>query len=159
MPRTLDIDATASKATFNVKKLGFINVSGHLSGISGTIQFASENLSDSLFDISVPTKSINTDNEKRDEHLRNQDFFSVDQYPEITFKSTTVGQEGGQYFTSGHLSILGATKEVRIPFSFEEGAFEGSFSLNRLDYALGKKFPSFIVGKTIQISIFCKTNP
>ncbi|MEM6845437.1 MAG: YceI family protein [Bacteroidota bacterium] len=153
----MEIEGAESKASFSVKKLGFITVTGDLSNISGTIHFDPDDLSSCLFDINVPTSTINTNNEKRDEHLRTQDFFFVEQHPDISFQSTVVGQENGHYFTSGNLHLLGTTQEVKLPFSFEEGVFKGDFSLNRFDYALGKKFPSFFVGKTVQISIHCKT--
>ncbi|MEM6698578.1 MAG: YceI family protein [Bacteroidota bacterium] len=156
--KDIKIKVAESKASFSVKKVGFLNVTGELSKINGTIHFDPDNLSSSTFDISVPTATINTNNEKRDEHLRKEDFFSVEQYPEITFKSTSVRKANGQFTTTGNLTLLGVTKAIEIPFTFKDGVFEGNFSLNRLDYALGKKFPAFFIGKTINVSIHCKTN-
>ncbi|MEN1786206.1 MAG: YceI family protein [Bacteroidota bacterium] len=152
----LAIVVAESSATFRIKKLGFMTVNGDLPNIDGKIHFDPTDVSNSSFDIRVPTSGINTNNEKRDEHLKTQDFFAVEQYPEITFKSTSVEEESGQFSTTGNLQLLGKTKEINIPFSFNDGVFEGNFSLNRLDYALGTKFPSFFVGKTVQINIYCK---
>ncbi len=157
MSKEKKIETAASSVSFKVKKFMVKTVAGNLSDINGTIRFDPNDASNGSFDISIPAASINTNDKKRDEHLRNQDFFSVEQYPEITFRSTAVQQENGGFSTSGDLRLLGVTKTIKIPFSFKDGIFEGNFSLNRLDYTLGKKFPSFIVGKNIDISIRCKT--
>jgi len=61
------------------------------------------------------------------------------------------------YRAIGDLSILGVTNEISIPFSYSDGIFSGTFTLNRLEYGLGIKFPAFIVRKTISISINCIT--
>jgi len=58
----------------------------------------------------------------------------------------------------GNLTMLGITREVSIPCSFANGVFVGHFVLNRSDFRLGEKFPAFIVGKAIQITIKCKIN-
>ncbi|MEM8909453.1 MAG: YceI family protein [Bacteroidota bacterium] len=153
----LSIKPGESRVAFSIKKLGFFTVKGNLSELNGTIRFDENDLSNSVFNITVRTSTIDTNNEKRDEHLKNQDFFNVTKHPTISFVSTFVGQENGNYFAKGQLSILETTKEISIPFSFKAGVFEGHFSVNRLNYGLGKQFPSFFVGKRVQISIVCKT--
>ncbi|MEL0215520.1 MAG: YceI family protein, partial [Burkholderiaceae bacterium] len=74
----------------------------------------------------------------------------------ISFQSTKIITEKEQFLAIGQLTILNKTNEVSIPFSYENRSLNGNFSLNRLDFDLGVKFPSFIVGKTVQISINTK---
>ena len=155
--KILTIDSSSSEAAFSVKKVGFITVKGTLSDFSGQITFDKEDVENSSFEVSVNTNTIKTDSAKRDEHLRNQDFFDVDNYPNISFKSTSIQSSGTQFKALGNLTILQTTKSIEIPFNYDNGIFSGHFSINRLDYLLGQKFPSLIVGKTIQISISCKT--
>ncbi|MEM9986858.1 MAG: YceI family protein, partial [Bacteroidota bacterium] len=102
------------------------------------------------------TAQISTDNPKRDEHLRSQDFFAVDQYPSISFKSSSIDKRGDGYLVRGHLTILDATQEILIPFSFNSDTFKGQFVLNRLDFGLGKKFPTFFISNAVEVSIDCK---
>jgi polyisoprenoid-binding protein YceI len=113
-------------------------------------------LADAKLNVCVSPATINTGNPKRDEHLKSQDFFHVDEHPQICFQSTSVKSDKNGYRVNGKLMMLGVTKEISIPLSFSEDVFSGSFSLNRLEYNLGKKFPAFFVGKTIEISIKCK---
>lgn len=153
---TLKIDTLTSKVQFSTKKLGFLTVRGTLSDFSGRISFDKDDVDNSLFEICVSAVTISTDNPKRDEHLKNEDFFFVKNHPSICFKSTSVQKENGNYIAVGKLTILETTKEVSIPFTFNKDIFSGQFSINRFDYDLGKKFPAFVVGKTIQISINCK---
>lgn len=154
--KILQIDNALSKANFSVKKVGLITVKGSLSDLNGEIIFDKNDLKHSSFDVNLSPITVNTGNTKRDEHLRSEDFFYVKNHPNIQFKSTSIQAVNDAYQVVGNLTILGTTKEISIPFSFENNVFSGSLSINRLDYNLGKKFPTFFVGKTIQISIHCK---
>jgi len=145
-----------SKVEFTVKKLGFLTIKGSLGDFSGEIYFDKKALDQANFNVSVGTSTINTGNTKRDEHLKSKDFFHVSEHPKIHFQSKSIKSISDGFEMLGQLTILGRCQEVAIPFSFHQGLFKGSFSLNRLDYKLGEKFPTFIVGKTIQISINCK---
>lgn len=150
------IDTTSSQATFTVKKLGLITIKGTITDFSGQIEFDPKKLDDSSFDINLKVATINTGTNIRDEHLRSADFFSVDTIPHIHFKSTSIEKSGNKYHATGQLTIIETSKEVRIPFEFENGTFKGALSLNRLDYNLGKKFPTFFIGNPIDIAITCK---
>jgi polyisoprenoid-binding protein YceI len=154
--KSLSIDNSSSEVFFSVKKLGFLTIKGTISGFKGTIAFDQSDLSNSSFDVCVSAKTITTGNPKRDEHLKSKDFFSIEEHSTICFKSSTIKSQNGQYIAIGKLSILNIIQEIEIPFQYQEGVFKGLFSLNRLDYNLGSKFPAFIVGKTIQVSINCK---
>jgi polyisoprenoid-binding protein YceI len=153
---SLTIDTANSEVAFAVKKLGFLTIEGTLTDFTGEIAFNKDALDEATFTVSIGASTIDTSNAKRDEHLKSKDFFHVNEHPKIHFQSTSIKSSAKGYQAIGKLSILGHSKEVSIPFSFEQGAFRGEFSLNRLDYKLGEKFPAFIVGKNIKISINCK---
>lgn len=154
----LKIDAVNSHVSFSLKKLGLLTVKGNISGFIGQITFNEEDLNHSSFDICVHAATITTNNQKRDEHLKSEDFFSVKKHPDICFKSSAIRKKNGQFRALGTLTILKTSRAVEIPFDFKEGVFEGQFSLNRLDYNLGSKFPAFVAGKTIQVSINCSVH-
>ena len=153
---TLTIDPQNSKVSFRVKKLGFLTIVGSITDFTGEVSFSKEALADANFNVCVSPSTIDTGTTKRDEHLKSKDFFFVNQYPTVCFQSTSLKSVNNGYRATGNLTILEVTKEVIIPFSFSEGAFVGQFDINRLDYKLGEKFPAFIVGKSIQITINCK---
>ena len=153
----LRINVVTSKVSFSLKKLGFIPIKGELSGLTGKVHFDKTNLRGSSFDVTLNTSTVHTNNKQRDEHLRKEDFFFVTTYPLIAFKSSSVHEENGIFLAKGNLSLLDTTKEIQIPFTFKDGVFKGECSLNRLDYGLGKKFPTFFIGQTVQIFIHCET--
>ncbi|SMG48007.1 Polyisoprenoid-binding protein YceI [Marivirga sericea] len=154
--KALAIDTSNSAVSFKVKKLLFLTIAGTLTDFSGEITFDSDDLDQAKIDVSVGASTIDTGSSKRDEHLRSKDFFHVNEYPKIKFQSTSIKSHAQAYHAIGKLSMLGVEREVSIPFSFDQGRFKGAFSLNRLDYKLGEKFPAFFIGKNIQISIDCK---
>lgn len=80
------------------------------------------------------------------------------EFPKISFKSTTIQQEKNHFVAIGKLTILNNTKEVSIPFSHENGYLNGTFSIDRSDYKLGVKLPSFVAANTVQININYKIN-
>lgn len=155
--KNLSIESTDSAVSFTVKKLGFLTIKGTLSDFTGTLAFDPTDLANSSFEVCVSTASINTGNPKRDEHLRSQDFFSSEEHPTICFKSSSIQPHEEHYKAIGKLSILNTSQEIAIPFQVQEGTISGEFSLNRFDYGLGSKFPAFFIGKTIHVSIDCKT--
>src|SRR5580693_9516283 len=76
-----------SSVLFKIRNLGF-NVSGSFSGLDGNIQFDPNNLATCNFDVSIDANTVNTDNNMRDNHLRNETYFDVKNYPRIRFVST-----------------------------------------------------------------------
>lgn len=150
------IDTSQSKVSFQIKKIGFLTVKGTIVDFQGNIVFNENELGKSNFNVSISPITIDTGNAKRDEHLKSKDFFYVKEYPKISFQSTKIIKEKEQFLAIGQLTILNKNNEVSIPFSYENRLLNSNFSLNRLDFDLGVKFPSFIVGKTVQISINTK---
>lgn len=155
-PNALTIDTQSAKVLFEVKKLGLLKIKGSITDFTGEVRFEEDALDKANFDVCVSPSTIDTGNAKRDEHLKSQDFFHVNKHPKICFQSTFIESNSKGYQAIGILSMVGVSKEVSIPFSLENEVFKGKFSLNRSDFNLGEKFPAFIVGKSIQISITCK---
>jgi polyisoprenoid-binding protein YceI len=131
-----------SSVQFKIRNLGF-NVNGSFSGLDGNIQFDPNNLTAANFDVSIDANTVNTDNNMRDNHLRNETYFDVKNYPRIHFVSTklTTSNKTGILFIFGKLTIKNQTKEISFPFTatpFSEGfLFKGTFKINRKDFGVG----------------------
>ena len=131
-----------SSIRFVIKNFGF-NTNGSLAAPTGDISFNPEDLSKSSFNISIKSESINTDNENRDEHLRNEDYFDVKKYPLIRFVSSSMRatNKKGDYSVTGTLTMKDKTKEITFPFSAVKNGngylFTGSFRMNRRDFNIG----------------------
>ena len=151
------IDSEKSTVSFSIKKLLLLTIKGQFSSLSGTIVFDENHPENSSFDVRVGSATVNTQNEKRDEHLRTADFFDVQNHPTIAFRSSSVSQEGGGYLAQGQLQLLGQSQALSIPFTYQDGRFEGTFELRRSDYGLGRKFPTLVVGDAVRVNIHCTT--
>jgi polyisoprenoid-binding protein YceI len=109
------LDGSHSRVGFTVPHLVVSSVSGRFKVISGTVALDEANLAKSQVSITIQTNSIDTDEPKRDEHLRSPDFFDVAKYPTITFESTKITPAGGtKYKLQGNLTLHGVTKPVTL---------------------------------------------
>jgi len=162
-----EIDKAHSSIYFDVRHT-YATVRGQFEDFSGTLQFDPDNMAVSSVKFEVKTKSINTGIPKRDNHLRSEEFFAVNQYPSMTFHSTSVKQkEGNQYTMVGDLTIKGKTNKVEIVFTYfgmrenplKKGkmvaGFETRFSIDRLEYKVGpgKYFEMGVIGRNVDILI------
>ena len=129
-----------SSIKFKVKNFGF-NSSGIFSGLSGTIDFDPERPEESKFDVSIDANSVNTDNESRDNHLREETYFDVKNYPKIRFVSSKITGKGGNFSVTGNLTIKKKTKEISFPFTITQEKdgylFKGDFEINRKEFGIG----------------------
>jgi polyisoprenoid-binding protein YceI len=108
-----EIDAAHSQATFAVKHMMISTVKGHFNVLSGSLNIDEQNPANSWVEAQVEAASIDTRDANRDGHLRSPDFFDVEKYPVITFKSTKVEHvEGNEYKVTGDLTIRDVTKPV-----------------------------------------------
>ncbi|MEM1321569.1 MAG: YceI family protein [Bacteroidota bacterium] len=148
------IDSEASKITFEISNMGLNTVEGTFGGMNGTVQFDSQNLANSRFDVCISAESVNTGIDKRDKHLREEDYFAVAQYPNICFRSSTISQTAEGFVAEGTLTMRGVSKEVRIPFTFANKTFNGTLTVKRKDYNIGPG-GGFMVGKTVEMEIIC----
>ncbi len=147
-----------SKIHFTIKNFG-VNTGGDLSGLKGNIYFDPINLGASNINVSVDVKTIDTDSENRDEHLRSDSYFDAEKYPQIIIKSTKISTtnktKSGWYYFTGTLTMHGITKEISFPFTATPQGdgykFSGEFELNRLDYAVGET--SAVLSKTVNVSL------
>ena len=112
---TYQIDPAHTSAQFKVRHMMIANVKGEFDKVSGTVNFDPANPAASTIDASIDVASISTRDEQRDAHLKSPDFFDVEKFPVITFKSKRVTATGGDSFTVvGDLTIHGVTKEVEL---------------------------------------------
>lgn len=130
------------------------DASGVFKEISGTITFDPANLGASKLVLKIKVESINTGNGLQNKHAKSDEWFDAAKYPYIEFVSTKIEKTSEGYKAIGKLEIHGVTKEVTIPFTFvkkgTKGTFVAKFSVNRIDYGVGKKGND--VAETIKIT-------
>ncbi len=140
--------------TFTIKNAG-INVKGSFASMNAQVAFDPENLSDSFFLVKIPVNTIKTGIKGRDKHLKKSKYFATEQYPEISFKSTSISKTTEGFLVKGNLTVKATTKLIEITFvrKAQDGitTLEGSLELNRRDYAVGKG--SLILGNQVKIKI------
>lgn len=156
------IDADKSFVKFRVRNLGIRTVYGTITGMQGAVKFNTQNLDSSYFDVTVDVNTINTAEEKRDAHLKNEDFFETDQWPTINFKSFQITDHDSVYSVTGDLTIKDVTKQVVVPFLIIETdstiTFSGSAVVDRLAYNVGIDYNNFKIGYNVNVEIICVVN-
>jgi polyisoprenoid-binding protein YceI len=118
-PMNLQIDRAHSEVGFDIRHF-FNKVHGKFTDFDGTIVYDPKNLTASSVAVTIRDTSIFTANDRRDNHLRTEDFFWVEKYPTITFKSTKVipGKDDKHFQVVGDLTIRGVTKQVTLDTEF-----------------------------------------
>jgi polyisoprenoid-binding protein YceI len=111
---TFEIDSAHSAAQFTVKHMMVSNVRGSMGKVTGSINYDPKNLAASSVKATVDVLGINTNEPKRDEHLKSPDFFDASKYSTITFESTKWWQEGDKVKVAGNLTMHGVTKPVTL---------------------------------------------
>jgi polyisoprenoid-binding protein YceI len=145
-PEVFEIDPVHSAVLFRTKHLNVSHVYGRFDDFSGKITVDDENLANAKVEVTVKAQSLNTGNQKRDDHLRSPDFFAVAQFPTITFTSTAVKKTGETYAVTGNLTLHGVTKSVTVnmqklgkgpgPQGKTFIGFEGTLDLNRTEFGM-----------------------
>lgn len=140
---------------------------GKFEDFEGTITVA-ENIADSKADVTIESASINTGNDDRDGHVKGDDFFAVEKYPELTFTATSFDvDEASNGTVTGDLTIKGVTKPVTLdveteglaedPFGNTRFGFEATTKINRLDYGIDFNAPlktgGVLVSEEIKIEL------
>jgi polyisoprenoid-binding protein YceI len=175
---TWGVDSAHTEVNFSVKHF-FTPVSGTFEEFEVTLDYDSENPEKSIVEAKIPVASVNTGNEKRDNHLRSADWFEADKYPYITFKSTSVKATGnGQLVARGQLTIKGESREVDLPITLlgkqelpeqmqqmmggtkEVASFQASTSIDRNDYGVGvgNWAATMVVGGDVNIEILVEAH-
>lgn len=156
------IDKDKSYVKFKVRNMGIRDVRGTITDMQGTVKFDSQNLDSAIFDVSVDLNTINTADEKRDAHLKNEDFFEIEKWTTINFRSLQITEQDSFYSVTGNLMIKDVTKGVTVPFSIIETdstiTFIGSGIVNRIDYNVGVNYNNFKIGYGISLDIVCVVN-
>jgi polyisoprenoid-binding protein YceI len=143
---TYSIDPGHSEVGFSIRHM-VTNVRGRFNDFSGTVNMDPKNLPKSSVELHIKAASIDTAVPDRDKHLRGADFFDVEKYPEITFKSESIAPAGkDKYNVTGTLTLHGVSKKVTLPVSFlgqakdpwggTRAGFETATTLNRKDYGI-----------------------
>lgn len=144
---TWNFDIPHSSVGFTVTHLVIAKVHGKFNDFGGTIEFDGKNVESGSIDVAIQMASIDTDNEKRDNHLKSPDFFDVDNFPVMTFKSRKiVDEEGNNFKIIGDLTIRDVTKEVTLnaehhgtvkdPWGGTRAAFSATGKINRQDFGV-----------------------
>lgn len=144
---TYQIDSSHSEVGFSVKHLMISTVRGRFSGVRGTITIDEQDTSRSSVDVEIDAATIDTREEKRDAHLRSPDFFDVEKYPTIKFRSRRIEPLGGNRIrVTGDLTIRDVTKEVvlegadegrgRDPWGGERAGFSATGTIDRREFGL-----------------------
>ena len=159
-------DASHSTVGFSVKHLVITSVSGSFKNYSVTVHSDKEDFSDAKIEVVIKTGSVYTDNEKRDEHLRSDDFFNSDKYTTMTFKGKSMKKVGkNKYKLTGDLNIRDITKTVTLdvefggrvkdPWGNTRAGFRIEGLINRFDYGLkwdkAIEAGGLVVGKEVRI--------
>jgi len=144
-PGKYEIDTAHSTVGFEVQHLVISSVEGKFNTFNGTIDLA-DKLEKSKVEVTIDTKSIDTGNNKRDDHLRSADFFDANKIPTMTFKSTSVKGTLDNLEITGNLTMKGVTKKVTLKGKYlgavkdgygnEKVAFVAETELNRKDFGL-----------------------
>lgn len=144
---TYKIDVDHSDIMFKVKHLMISTASGIFKKFDATVETIKDDFSNAKVYFEADIDSIDTKNEQRDTHLKSDDFFNAEQFPKLTFKSTSIEKEGeGEYKLKGDLTIRDITKPITLdvdyngstkdPWGFERAGFEVTGKINRKDYGL-----------------------
>jgi polyisoprenoid-binding protein YceI len=142
-----ELDPSHSRIGFAVKHLMVSTTKGHFKKWGGVVDIDDKDPTKSKIEIEIDVASVDTDDEKRDEHLRNPDFFDVAKHPKMTFKATKIAKAPKGYKVTGDLTIKGVTKPVTLmiegpakpakdPWGNERTGISGTGVINREDYGL-----------------------
>jgi len=142
-----EFDKAHTKIGFSVTHLVITDVEGKFNEFDGAIESPTDNFEDASITFSANIASIDTDNEKRDGHLKSDDFFNAEKFPKMTFKSKSMKKiEGKNYKLIGDLTIRDVTKEVKLdvvyngtvndPWGNTKAGFALEGVINRFDYNL-----------------------
>ncbi len=109
-------DNSHTAIEFRIKHFGLVDVPGFFRDFTGSIDINAADMTKSAVQFSAKMTSVDTGIAGRDNHLRTADFFEVEKYPEMTFKSTKVDMRGATWYLTGDLTLKGVTKSVTFPF-------------------------------------------
>jgi polyisoprenoid-binding protein YceI len=161
-PERYKIDTTHSSVSFKIRHLGVSWVQGVFKDYEGEVLFDPEKPEASSVTVTVKAASVDTGNEKRDNHLRNADYFHVEKFPTLSFKSTKVEKTGeNRYKVTGDFTLLGVTKPLVVDFiatdeiegmrGEKRRGGETSFTIKRSDFGMKQSIGP--IGDEVHVSL------
>lgn len=163
-----EVDPSHSLVEFGVKHMMFATVKGRFTGFSGRIVTEGDDPTRGTVEIEIDAATVDTRDERRDEHLRSGEFFGAEEHPRLTFRSTRVEPgAAGAFRVVGDLAIRGVTREVvldatfngqgRNPWGQEVAGYSATTEINRKDYGLAWNAAleggGFLVGDAVKITL------
>ena len=158
------IDASHSSVGFSIRHI-VSRTTGRFNDFNGSITYDAENPANSSVTATISMASLDTDNARRDGHVKSADFFDVEKYPQITFKSTSAEQKGEMILVTGDLTMHGKTKSIKMPVEIlglgkhprrgtPLGGFETELRLLCSDYGVNsyENFAS-VLGDEVKVTI------
>ena len=144
---TWKVDPSHSKVNFSVSHLVISEVDGTFKTFTASLTTNAVDFSNAKFNFEIAINSINTDNQKRDGHLKSEDFFYAEKYPKMVFKSTSFKKiKGNKYTLKGKLTMRGVSKNISLNVKYGGTAKDGygntkagfiiTGTLNRIDYGV-----------------------
>lgn len=167
------VDTSHSELTFSVRHMMVSKVRGRFGDVEGTVTIAEDPLASSV-EIRIATASVDTGTPDRDGHLKSADFFDVETFPHITFRSTGISEVKGDTFTlTGDLTVKDVTRSVSFPATYNGAGtnpwgapvagFEGEIEIDREDFGLtwnqALETGGVLVGKVAKIDIAVEITP
>ena len=167
---TWTLDPSHTSVGFSVRHLGLSKVRGRFTTFTGDVVIA-EDPTQSSVEVRIDVASIDTRDEKRDEHLRTNDFFNAPDFPTMTFTSTSVSGTGSDWQVTGDLTIRGITRQVVLDATFEgtagdpwggsRAAFTATTEIDREHFGMtwnaALETGGVVVGKKVKIEIEAET--
>jgi polyisoprenoid-binding protein YceI len=158
------IDKNHSQVNFQIRHGGVSNVRGSLSGVTGAVVWDDKDPSKSSVEATIDATTVSTNNDARDKHLKSPDFFNVEKFPTLTFKSTSVSGASGKLQVTGDLTLGGVTKSVTLdvdgPTAPQKGmggkmvtGFSASGLLKRSDFNFGNPKFNGLLGDDVKFTI------
>ena len=156
-------DKSHTKVGFSITHLLISDVEGSFKNVTIKLTSTKDDFSDAEVEFTADAASINTDHEKRDNHLKSADFFDVAKYPTITFKSTSFkkAKEANTYIVKGNLTMRGVTKPVTLTAVAKTGihpmskkniaGFKITGKVLRSDFVIGTSFAAATLSDEVQI--------
>jgi polyisoprenoid-binding protein YceI len=158
----LEVEPNHSTVGFGVEIAGFTRVTGKFKDFKIELDYVDGDITKSRINAFIDAASIDTGIPDRDAHLRSEDFFHVERFPEITFRSESIERKGDHYMARGYFSIHGVDSEIELPFEIRKVdgntmGFRCRTTINRLDYGIGTSWqhsaiPDFLANE-IEVEI------
>ncbi|GAB3028063.1 YceI family protein [Niabella terrae] len=156
-------DKAHSQLAFSVTHLGISDVSGTFNNFDVNVKGANKDFSDAVFELTADVASIDTRIQQRNDHLKSADFFEVEKYPTLHFKSTSIKKAGkNKYKLSGDLTIRDITRPVTMDLLYRgtidqpqakvpTAGFQLTGTIKRSDFNVGPKFPAAMISDEVRI--------